>query len=94
LPAGPPPQYCLKGKCQPYCVRDDHCTAGKCCDFVSGSCQVFRLPEEARPQCVDGDRRRRADKLELPNYGVDTYVSYGYTGGLDLKGITVVRPKG
>src|SRR5438309_1949325 len=55
-PQGPPPQHCLNGKCQPYCVRDDQCASGECCDFISGTCLASACRATGQ-LCVDGDRR-------------------------------------
>lgn len=63
-PQGPPPQHCLNGHCQPYCVRDDQCPGGQCCDFISGSCQASACRPDAGDTCVDGDRRCKPGTLD------------------------------
>ncbi|MGI5864778.1 MAG: IgGFc-binding protein [Myxococcales bacterium] len=59
---------------------------------IAGGYHVYRVPissSQAGPQRITADA-----KVGVTVYGYDVYVSYGYTGGLDLMKITSINPGG
>lgn len=56
---------------------------------IPGGFSVFRVPVAGGAQAITA-----ASKLGVTVYGFDPFVSYGYTGGLDLQRITQINPGG
>ena len=67
----------------------DIATFGPTQEFISGGFVVYKVPVSGGFHAITAKA-----KVGVTIYGYDSYVSYGYTGGLDLMRITQIVPGG
>ncbi|MGC4114658.1 MAG: IgGFc-binding protein [Myxococcales bacterium] len=65
----------------------DVSTFGPTQEFITGGFAVFKVPVAGGAHSITSKA-----KVGVTIYGYDSYVSYGYTGGLDLLRITQIVP--